>query len=76
MSMIEQMMKTWNEAALQQCTVVRSLPPDVAEKLLRVRDAITAEDYSEAWHWLYSIANPEFDSVTPFAELEEVAGRQ
>lgn len=76
MSNIEKLMSTWNEAALQQCSVVRSLPQDVAEKLLRVRDALTAEDYNEAWHWLYSIANPEFDSFTPWAELEDIAGRQ
>lgn len=56
--------------------VVRSLPPDVAEKILRARDAITAEDYDEAWHWLYKIADPEVSSFTPWAELEAIAGRQ
>lgn len=76
MSNIEKLMNTWNEAALQQCTVVRSLPPDVAEKILRARDAITAEDYDEAWHWLYKIADPEVSSFTPWAELEAIAGRQ
>ncbi len=76
MSNIEKLMSTWNEAALQQCTVVRSLPPDVAEKILRARDAITAEDYDEAWHWLYKIADPEVSSFTPWAELEAIAGRQ
>lgn len=73
---IEKLMSTWNEAALQQSTVVRSLPPDIAEKILRVRDAITAEDYCEALHWLYKIADPECSSYTPWAELEDVAGRQ
>ncbi len=69
-------LKTWNDAALQQCTVVRSLPPDVAEKLLRIRDAMASEDYSEAWHWLYKIADDDCTAFEPWLELEQVAGRQ
>ena len=49
---------------------------DVAEKILRARDAIVEGDYEEAYHCLYSIANLEFDSIDPWGELEEISGRR
>lgn len=55
--------------------------PSVARKLLELRDAIARSDgYSkdgsnaaDAWHILYSIADPEFSSLTPWAKLESLA---
>ena len=38
-----------------------------------MRDALVEEDYNEAYHQLYSIADPEFTSFTPWDELEEGA---
>lgn len=42
----------------------------MARKIIAARDAIANEDTSEAWHQLYSIADPSFESVTPWAILE------
>ena len=52
-----------------------SLPPDVAEKILRARDAFVERDYDEVWHWLYSIASPNYDKTEPWEDLERMAGR-
>jgi hypothetical protein len=46
----------------------------VAERVLRVRDALVKKDYEEAYYWLYAIASPEFDKYYPWADLECVAG--
>jgi len=51
-------------------TAPSAIPPDVARKIIAARDAIANEDTSEAWHQLYSIADPSFESVTPWAILE------
>lgn len=56
-------------------TVSSSLPPDVAEKILKVRDAFVKRDYDEVWHWLYSIASPNYDKTEPWEDLERMAGR-
>jgi hypothetical protein len=55
--------------------VIVSLPPDVAEKILKARDSFVEKDYDEVWHWLYSIASPNFDKTEPWKDLERVAGR-
>jgi len=55
--------------------VSSSLPPDVAEKILKARDAFVEKDYNEVWHWLYSIASPNYDKTEPWKDLERIAGR-
>jgi hypothetical protein len=55
--------------------VSSSLPPDVAEKILKARDAFVERDYDEVWHWLYSIASPNYDKTEPWEDLERMAGR-
>lgn len=50
------------------------IPPDVARKLLAIKEALLVpEGIDEAYHQLYSIADPEFSSVTPWAALEKRA---
>ena len=51
------------------------LSPDIAEKILKARDAFIADDYDEVWHWLYSIASPNHDKTEPWEDLERIAGR-
>ena len=48
-----------------------TLPEDVRLKILKARDALVAGDTDEAYHQLYSIADPEFLSRDPWAKLEE-----
>lgn len=55
--------------------VSSSLPPDVAEKILKARDAFVEREYDEVWHWLYSIASPNYDKTDPWEDLERMAGR-
>lgn len=43
-----------------------------ATKILAVRDALVAKDYDEAWHQLYSIADPTFTELEPWKKLEEL----
>ena len=57
------------------CAVSSSLPPDVAEKILKARDAFVEQDYDEVWHWLYSIASPNYDKTEPWEDLERMARR-
>jgi hypothetical protein len=47
--------------------------PEVARKLLAIRDELAKPDYDEAYHILYSIANPKFDSYQPWELLEKIA---
>ncbi len=49
------------------------IPKDVAQKLVECRDAILSQDYDEAWHQLYAIADPEFASLNPWEVLESIA---
>ena len=48
---------------------------ELAKKILAIRDAIILEDYGEAWHMLYTIANPDFDKLSDevWDELEKLA---
>lgn len=46
---------------------------EVAQKILKIRDAFTHSNYEEAYHVLYSIASPEFDKYKPWEELEKIA---
>jgi hypothetical protein len=52
----------------------QSLPDDVVEKILKVRDYISIGEYNEAYHHLYSIAQPKFDSFFPWKVFEEQVG--
>lgn len=61
---------------LPQPAVGGSLPPDIARRILEVRDALAKGDQEEAYHWLYSIASPGFDKTDPWADLERDAGRR
>jgi len=54
-----------------QYTDPKTLPKDIKVKLLIIRDELTAGDYSEAWHHLYSIASPNFDKTEPWKDLED-----
>ena len=49
-----------------------SFSPEVAKKILLARDAILRENLNEAYHQLYSIADPEFKEFAPWKELEEM----
>lgn len=46
---------------------------EIAQKILKIRDAFTHSNYEEAYHVLYSIASPEFDKYKPWEELEKIA---
>lgn len=63
------------EAYAQEFADQQQIPKDVAEKILKVRDAFIERDPSEAWHWLYNIASPNYDKKEPWEELEMIAGR-
>jgi hypothetical protein len=52
-----------------------NIPIDIAKKLIVIRDALVQENIAEAWHHLYSIADPEFESYTPWATLETLAAQ-
>ena len=47
--------------------------PEVAKKLLDIRDALVCDNYEEAYNALYKIANPDFASTKPWDELEKLA---
>jgi len=47
------------------------LPADVTEKILRARDALALNDIDEAYHQLYGIASPNYDSYFPWKEMED-----
>ena len=52
------------------CTAPSAIPSDVARKIIAARDALIRKDIDEAWHQLYSIADPRFESYTPWARIE------
>jgi hypothetical protein len=47
-----------------------TLPRDVRGKLLNLRAALLQGDIAEAHHHLYAIADPTFESFTPWTGLE------
>jgi TPP-dependent pyruvate/acetoin dehydrogenase alpha subunit len=49
---------------------------EIAVKLIAIRDALVKEDYSEAYHQLYLIADPEMESTEPWKKLEDIARKQ
>lgn len=50
-----------------------TVPKWIAQHILLARAAYIKGDYDEVWHQLYSIADPEFSSLTPWKALEEIA---
>lgn len=52
----------------------REMSPRVARHILQAHVAHVAGDDAEANHELYAIACPGFDSLTPWDELEKLAG--
>ncbi len=50
-----------------------ALPFDVKVKLLTIGDALLIDDYGEAWHQLYLIADPECVQYEPWDNLEKWA---
>jgi hypothetical protein len=57
-------------AVAQGWTAPTAIPCDVAKKIIAARDALIAGNTDEAYHQLYSIADPAFESFTPWATLE------
>jgi hypothetical protein len=55
----------------QHCQELEKERLSIFQKILNCRDAIVKEDFSEAYHQLYSIADPYFTSFTPWKEIEE-----
>jgi hypothetical protein len=49
----------------------RKITSDIRYKLIKMRDAFIAEDYEEAYHQLYGIADPEFTCFKPWTILED-----
>lgn len=49
------------------------IPAWVAQRLLKIKDALVRDDRDEAYHWLYSIACPDFSSYHPWIGLEDFA---
>jgi hypothetical protein len=47
------------------------LPAEVVEKILRARDALIFGDRDEAYHQLYGIASPGYDSFTSWRDMEQ-----
>lgn len=45
-----------------------------AGQLLCIRNALVVNDYDTAYELLYAIADPNFTSIEPWAEMERIAG--
>lgn len=52
-------------------TAPSDIPPDVAKKILAARDALIVNNTEEAFHQLYSIADPTFTDNHPWRVLEK-----
>jgi dihydroneopterin aldolase len=63
----------YDDAANEVLKIAELNQIDVAEKILRARDAFVMKDYNEVWHWLYSIASPNHDKPEPWEDLERIA---
>jgi len=46
---------------------------DIANKILKARDAFVEDDYDEVYHQLCLIADPNLSSINHWGELEEIA---
>ena len=61
---------TESPAAMAGSTDPASITDDVAKKIIAARDALIRDDKDEAYHQLYSIADPEFSNTNPWEKLE------
>ena len=57
----------------EQCDGECLVPRWIAVRVLAARNALISEDINEAYHHLYSIADPTFTSFDPWEALEEIA---
>lgn len=46
------------------------LPDEVVQKILKARDALVIGNRDEAYHQLYGIASPGYDSYSPWRDME------
>lgn len=53
----------------------RQYSPEVAKKLINMRDEYIKGDFEEVWHILYTIASPNFDKYSDevWEEMERMA---
>jgi len=51
-------------------TDAATLPNDIKKKLLEIEEALVREDINEAYHILYSIADPTFTKHNPWECLQ------
>lgn len=53
----------------------KTYSPDVAKRLLGIKNALLHNDYNEAYHQLYMIASPNVDkhSDEVWEEMEQIA---
>jgi len=49
------------------------ISPEVADKIIRARDAIVEDDYTEAYHQLCLIADPTLCNLNHWKRLERIA---
>ena len=52
-------------------TDILLLPKDIRVNLLKIRDALIAENKDEAYHILYSMVDPGFAEKDPWKKLEK-----
>lgn len=52
--------------------MINDLGP-LANQLIKIRQALVIEDYEEAYHQLYLIADPNTEKIDPWAEIESLA---
>jgi hypothetical protein len=64
--------RRWGAFHLNKSTMINDLGL-LANQLLKIRDALVIEDYEEAYHQLYLIADPETEKLDPWAEIEDLA---
>lgn len=48
----------------------KTLPADIKQKLIAIRDALVKDDINEAYYVLYSIADPDFKTFFPWEALQ------
>jgi len=59
----------------EDCNADCVVPAWIAKRVLAARDAHIKGDHDEVWHQLYSIAHPDFDTLSKdtWKDLEEMA---
>jgi len=49
------------------------IPKEIIKELLLIRNALIEKDIDEAYYILYKLADPKFESLTPWKEWEEIS---